>query len=112
MEQILYGKTDADYFIPRLNHYIDEHGDMHIAYRDVIIYGDDHPYDSTLGDFTSLSEHPHHPLTLNWDQAVLEMRSYDFPGAPQVPAGGVTDTWYLNDNTDSTWIYVAFAAAK
>lgn len=113
LEQTLYGQNDR-FFNPRLNNYIDEHGDMHIAYRDAIIYGYGPPWywDSTLGDFTSLSEHPHNPLETDWDSIALEMLGYDFSGAPEVPAGGVTDTWYLNGNTPQTEISVAFAAAE
>ena len=69
-------------------------------------------WDYTLGNFTSLSEHPHNPLETDWDSIALEMLGYDFSGAPQVPAGGVIDTWYLNDYTYPTYISVAFAAAE
>ena len=113
LEQTLYGKTDNDYFFPSLNHYIDEHGDMHIAYRDAIISGSHGDWDSTLGDFTSLSEYRGYPLLeIDWDWPVLEMLGYEMPGAPQVPAGGVIDTWYLNDHTYPTGISVKFAAAE
>ena len=112
LEQTLYGDDD-EYFHPRLNNYIDEHGDMHIAYRDAIIYGSPGDWDSTLGDFTSLSEYNDgNPLEVDWDLPVLEMLAYDFSGAPQVPAGGVIDTWYLNDLTYPTEISVKFAAAE
>ena len=115
LEETLYGQNDS-FFCPRLNNYIDEHGDMHIAYRDAIIYGYGSPWPywvSTLGGFKSLSEYRDgNPLELDWDLQVLEMFSYDFPGAPQVPAGGVVDTWYHNDHTPQTQISVAFAAAE
>ena len=116
LEQTLYG-SDDEYFHPCLNHYIDEHGDMHIAYRDAIIsgslYGSWGDWDSTLGDFTSLSEYRDvNPLEVDWDWPVFEMLAYDFSGAPQVPAGGVIDTWYLNGNTPQTGISVKFAAAE
>ena len=115
LEQTLYG-SDDEYFHPCLNHYIDEHGDMHIAYRDAIIYGYGSPWPfwvSTLGGFKPLSEHNrHNPLELDWDWPALEMLGYGFSGAPEVPAGGVIDTWYLNDYTYPTYISVAFAAAE
>lgn len=112
LEQTLYG-SDDEYFCPRLNNYIDEHGDMHIYYRDAIISGSWRDWDSTLGGFTSLSEYRGYPLLeIDWDLPVLEMLAYDFSGAPQVPAGGVVDTWYLNDRTPQTGISVKFAAAE
>jgi len=112
LEETLYGEND-EYFHPLLNNYIDEHGDMHIAYRDAIISGSHGDWDSTLGDFTSLSEYRDgNPLEVDWDLPVLQMLGYGFSGAPEVPAGGVTDTWYLNDYTDPTYISVAFAAAE
>ena len=116
VEETLYGKTDNGYFYPSLNHYIDEHGDMHIAYRDAIIYGYGSPWPywvSTLGGFKSLSEYRDWPLLeIDWDWSVLEMFGYGFSGAPEVPAGGVIDTWYWNDLTYPTQISVAFAAAE
>lgn len=118
LEQTLYG-SDDEYFHPCLNHYIDEHGDMHIYYRDAIIFDATYGYGppwywvSTLGGFKSLSEYRDcNPLEVDWDLSVLEMSGYGFSGAPEVPAGGVIDTWYLNDHTPQTGISVKFAAAE